>query len=77
VDRPARPLQNVAGQPEQPTLQLGLHHLFGREVEAGEVFDQGGSLARVDDSGGLQRIEVDHPPESASVDAPISVVRRE
>ena len=69
VDRPARPLQGIAGEPEQPAAALGLHHLLGGEAEAVQVFDQRGSLARIGDSGGLQRIEIDHPPESASVDA--------
>ena len=73
VDRPARPLQNIAREAEQPAAALGLHHLLGGEAEAVQVFDQRGSLARVGDSGGLQRIEIDHPPESASRDAPIRV----
>ena len=36
-----------------------------------------GPLACVGDSGGLQRLEIDHPPESASADVAIRVVRRE
>jgi hypothetical protein len=62
-----RPSQRVASQAEQPAATFGLHHLLGGEAEAVQVFDQRGTLARVGDSGGLQRIEIEHPPESASV----------
>ena len=77
VDRPARSLQGIAGQPEQAAATLGLDHLVCGEAEAVEVFDQRGAFSGIGDSGGFERIEIDHPPESASVDAAIRVDRRE
>ena len=68
VDRGARPLQNITGKAEQAAPALGLHHLLGSEAKAVQVLDQRGSLARIGDSGGLQRIEIDHylPPRLMS-----------
>ncbi len=68
VRRPARPLQGIAREPEQPAATLGLHHVLGGEAEAVQVFDQRGTLARIGDSGGLKRIEIDHysPPRRMS-----------
>ena len=48
---------------------LGLDHVVGREAETVQVFDETGAVPGVGDSRGFQRIEIDHPPESASVDA--------
>ena len=45
--------------------------------EAVQVFDQRGTFARVGDACGFQRIEIDHPPESASGVAAIRVESRE
>ena len=64
-----RTLQNVARQAEQPAAALGLDHLLGGEAEAVQVLDQAGPFARVGDSRGFQRIEIDHQCESASSDA--------
>ena len=40
VDRGARPLQDVTGQPEQAAPTLGRHHLLGGEAKAVQVLDQ-------------------------------------
>ena len=60
VGRPARPQQNVAGQPEQPPATFGVDHLVGGEPETVQVLDQARPIARIGDSRGLQRVEIDH-----------------
>jgi hypothetical protein len=60
VRRGARPLQNVAGEAEQPAAPLGRDHLVGREAELVQIVDQAGSSARIGDSCGFQRIEIGH-----------------
>ena len=70
-------LQNIACQAEQAATAFGLNHVLGGEAEAVQVFDQRGALARVGNSGGLKRIEIDHPPKSASSEATIRVDSRE
>jgi hypothetical protein len=77
VDRSTRPLKDVACEAEQAAAAFGLHHVLGGEAEAVQVLDQCGPLARVGDPGGLERIEIDHPTESASVDCRIRVDSRE
>ena len=77
VDRSARPLKDVACEAEQAATAFGLHHVLGGEPEAVQVLDQRGPLARVGDPCGLERIEIDHPTESASVNGTIRVDSRE
>ena len=55
---------------------FGLHHVLGREAETVEVFDQTGAVPGVGDSRGFKRIEIDHPPESASADLRTRVISR-
>ena len=75
--RRTSPSQNIACQAEQAATAFGLNHVLGAEAEAVKVFDQRGALARVGNSGGLKRIEIDHPPKSASSEATIRVDSRE
>ena len=70
-------VSGIACQAEQAAAAFGLNHLLGGEAEAVQVFDQRGALARVGNSGGLKRIEIDHPPKSASSEATIRVDSRE
>ena len=53
-------MQNVAGQPEQSPAAFGVDHLVGGEPETVQVLDQVGPFARIRDSRGLQRVEIDH-----------------
>jgi hypothetical protein len=69
VHRAARSLQSVSSQAEQASVALCLDHVVCGEAEAVQVLDQAGTLAGIGDSCGFQRLEIDHPPESASADA--------
>jgi hypothetical protein len=69
IDLGAGPQQGVTGKPEQAAVTLGLHHLVCGETEVRQVFDQTSPLARVGDSGGLKRFQIqriDHLDKSAS-----------
>ena len=74
VNRAARPLQSVTCQAEQAAAALGFDHLLGGEPESVQVLDQVRSFPRIGDACGFERVEIDHPPESASVDVPIRVL---
>jgi hypothetical protein len=69
IDRGTGPKQGVTGKSEQAALTLGLDHLVRGETESRQVFDQTSPLARVGDSGGLERFQIDHLAKSASHDS--------
>ena len=60
VGRSPSPPDGVAGKPKQSAATLRLDHLFDGEPETVQVVDQVRSLSRVGESGGFQRVQVDH-----------------
>jgi hypothetical protein len=60
VGRSPGPPDGVAGKPEQAASPFGLDHLVGGKPESVQVFQEARAFARIGDSGGLQRIKVDH-----------------
>ena len=60
VARSAGPSDGVSGQSEQAAPTLGFEHLLGGEPEIGQILDQARPFSRVGDSGGLQRVQIDH-----------------
>ena len=66
IDLGAGPQQDVTGKSEQAAVTLGLGHLVRGETESRQVLDQTSPLARIDDSGCLQRVEIDHLAKCAS-----------